>query len=534
MTIQEHVKNTFKHALIYSGSSILSRIVGFIMLPLYSHYLRGEGYGIIGMIDVVLSIMTLVVGHGIAGAMGRFYFEYETEQDRKTLVSTTISVMFVLVLIVSLPVLIFNESVAVLALGSSKYGYFLVISTLAFICEMTSKTPEAYILLRQKSILISFFALGRLILGLSLNIYLIVYLQMGVLGYLYSALTVGVLSTIVLHAYALSYVGLSFQKIIVEKIFRYSLPLLPGYFAMFIRGNADRVILRTYLGLSQLGAFEVMFKFATLLGVFVVVPFSRIWNVKRYEICDSPEGPETMARMFTLQLALLLFFGGILMVEIPILLRVMTPQEFWLGGGIVLLAVSSRILQAAYDQVNFGLLYAKKTSHISIIYGITAILSVGLNLLLISRYGIFGAVLSSCLVSICQCLMGHYMSRVYYPIPFQWKRISKMTLAAGVIFFAIGQVSVNGLGLSGWLKESLAPGTIAFMQVMHLDSIKNGKLLLYVAGNIPLVFEGAIKLVLSMTFLPVLACLGVVPWRFLNIFYVWEKLHHVLRGRGKK
>jgi len=486
----------------------------------------------IGMIDVVLSIMTLAVGSGIAGAMGRFYFEQETEQERKSLVSTTIFLMFALVLIVSIPVLLFHESVAWLALGSRDYGYYIVLAALAFVCEMTSKTPEAYILLQQKPFLISFLALGRLILGLSLNVYLIVSLEMGVLGYLYASLITGVLSTLVMHAYALYHVGLSFKKSFAEKMLRFSLPLVPGYLALFVRGNASRVILRTYLGLSQLGAFEMLFKFSTLLGVLIVQPFSKIWNVKRYEICDAPEGPETMARMFTLQMASMLFFGVILALEIPLLLRVMTPQEFWLGEGIVLLAVCSRILNAAYQQVNFGLLYAKKTYKITVIQWVTSILSLVLNLWLIGRYGIFGAVLASCLVTASQCLMGHFMSRGYYRIPFQWQTITKMTLAATVLVLAIGQVSFAGFGMSVWLSQSLTPGVVAFMQAVHLDVIKDGKLLLYVTGNIPLVVEGTLKLLLSLFFLPVLIYLGVLPWRIFNHFSTWHFLRHPLRGGG--
>lgn len=532
MTAASHIQTTFRHAAVYSGASILSRIVGFLMLPVYSHYLRGEGYGIIGMIDVVLSIMTLVVGYGIAGAMGRFYFEQKTEQERKTLVSTTMALMLGLVVLVSSPVLIFHESVAWLALGSREYGYYLVIAALAFICEMSAKAPEAYILLRQKPFLISFLSLGRLVLGLSLNIYLIVSLEMGVLGYLYSSLITGIVTTVVMHGYALYHVGLGFDKKVIDKILRFSLPLLPGYLAMFIRGNADRVILRTSLGLAQLGAFEMLFKFATLLGVLIVEPFSKIWNVKRYEICDSPEGPETMARMFSLQMALMLFFGLILSLEIPLLLRVMTPPEFWLGGGIVLLAVVSRILNAAYQQVSFGLIYAKKTFNISVIQGVTATLSIGFNFLLIPRYGIFGAVSASCLVALCQCAMAHFMSHNYYRIPFQWGKIAQMTIAAATIYMLIDPISVDSFGLSHWLNQTLMPNVASVMKSLHLDEIKNGKLLLYVTNNIPLVVEGGIKLLLAFSFMSVLLFMGIIPRHIFSRLLSWQVLRHPLRAFG--
>ena len=45
MTETIEIKSTFKHALIYSSSNIIGKAVGFIMLPVYANFLRGEGYG---------------------------------------------------------------------------------------------------------------------------------------------------------------------------------------------------------------------------------------------------------------------------------------------------------------------------------------------------------------------------------------------------------------------------------------------------------------------------------------------------------
>ena len=79
MPNSEHMKTTFKHAFIYSSASILGKAIGFVMLPVYAHYLRGEGYGIIGMIDVTLSVLTLLMGSGLTGALTRFYFDKKTD-----------------------------------------------------------------------------------------------------------------------------------------------------------------------------------------------------------------------------------------------------------------------------------------------------------------------------------------------------------------------------------------------------------------------------------------------------------------------
>ncbi|WP_321371065.1 oligosaccharide flippase family protein [uncultured Desulfuromusa sp.] len=252
MSSVSHIKNTFKHALIYGSAGLLGKAVGFVMLPIYSHHLQAEGYGVIGMIDTVLSLMTLMIGYGIAGAMNRFYYESDDPVRRRTVVSSTIILMFFLVIIVTTPVLLFNKQVAWLAFGRSDWGHYIILAVLAFIASMTSKNAENYILIQQRSLFLSLISLIRLVFSLSLNIYFIVYLQMGVLGYLYASLIDAVLYSIFMHFFALRAVGLVFDKGIAKEVLKFSMPMLPGYVAMFVRGNADRVLLRTFLGLHRL------------------------------------------------------------------------------------------------------------------------------------------------------------------------------------------------------------------------------------------------------------------------------------------
>jgi O-antigen/teichoic acid export membrane protein len=530
MTASSHLKQTFGHALVYGGSSILARAIGFIMLPFYAHYLRGEGYGIIGMIDVALGVLTIFVGYGIRGAMARFYFEREREKDRQVLVSTTLFLMFAMVAAVSAPVLVFPGPISAIVFGKEGLSFYLILATLAFICEMTSKTAEAYILIRQKPFLVCSLAIGKLFLGLSLNIYLIVHLELGVLGYLYANLITGAIFTVIMHGYVISQVGLRFSKTVVREILAFSLPLLPGYLAMFFKSNADRVILRSHLGLAQLGAYEMLFKFATLIGLFIVEPLSKSWNVKRLEICDTPEGPGVISHMFTLQVALMVFAGLILALQIPLLLQVLTPQEFWLGGGVALLAVITRILNAAANEVNFGFNYAKKTKGISYILIPAAVLNVLLNLILIPKFGILGALLTSCLVNMMQGVLGYYMARGYYSIPFQWAKIWQICILGVVLFLILKNVSIRYIGLGPWVEHSLAPTVEEMLRALHLDQVKDGKLLNYVVTKLPILLDGLIQCLLSLVFLPALVIMDVIPRENVRRILQTINLRHPFRA----
>ncbi len=252
-----HIRSTFKHALIYSGASILSKAIGFIMLPVYAFYLRGDGYGIIGMIDVLLSVLSYLFGLGIAVTMRRFYFEKITEQDKHVFVSTNITLMFLLVIVTTVPAVFFSEQIARLAFGKIGMGYYVTLAMFTFIADVTSRNAENYILIRQESLFYTGLALLRLFLGLSLNIYLIVYLAQ-VLGFspqwTYNS------DGLQFHPswLCISYEGFAFRASDVERFLLTNLPMMPGLLALFFRINTDRIMLGTYLGLTQFGAFEML------------------------------------------------------------------------------------------------------------------------------------------------------------------------------------------------------------------------------------------------------------------------------------
>lgn len=516
MSEASHIASTFKNALIYSGANVLGKAIGFIMLPVYAFYLRGEGYGIIGMIDVILSILTFLIGYGVSGAMRRFYFQKPTENEKHAFVSTNMMLMFLLVLIVSAPAVFFSEQIARLAFGKTGMGFFVSLALYTFIADVTARNAENYILIRQEPIFYTSLALVRLLMGLSLNIYLIVHLQLGVLGYLYSGLITAVLFSIAMHGYALYHVGVHFKPDDAREILAFSLPLLPGYVAMFFRNNADRIMLRSYLGLAQLGTFEMLFKFATLIGVFVSEPFMKSWDVKRFEISHTPEGPAIMARVFTYQLALNLFFGLILALEIPVLLRILTPHEFWLSSGVAFLAVASRIILDSYYHFFFGLLNANRTFTISLIQFISAGLSIAFNWLLIKRYGLWGAVWSSCIVNGVQSIVGYVFAQKYYYIRYDWIKIGKLVASACVLFLLIDSVVLEGTVVDVWLNRELHAPITALINLLHMDTIRDGKITAYVINNITTIFEGGIKFVLAFTFLLTLPLFGIVPKQLMR------------------
>ncbi len=511
--------DTFKHTFIYSISTFLQKGVGFIMLPIYAHYLGSEGYGIFGMIEVVVSIMTVIVGYGLLGGMQRFYYEKNTEEEKNTVISTAIIVTIGIVAIVALPVFLLNRQISLLAFGTKEFGLYIIISSISFFFEMTGQSASGYLLIKQQSLLFTCFSIARFLMAFSFNILFLIVLEMGVLGLLISTLISVSLYSLMLHVHALKKTGLLFSRVDAKNILKYNFPLIPGYVAGFIRNDADRVILRAFLGLSQLGTYSMLQKFSSLLVLFVVQPFLRIWTVQRFEICEEENGPFQLARMFTFQLALMLFVALIIGLEVPLILKIMTPSDFWLPGYFAFLAVSAKVMFGAYYHFNFGLIYQKITFKISIIQISAAILGVVLNLILIKYYGILGALVSANIVFLFQCILAHKMSKKYYSIPFEWGRISGLFIATFLLFILIDNIEMAKYLSSSTFILKISEKIVFIFKLLSLDQVRGGSLVRYFSSNFSLVAEGIVKLLLASSYFGVLILSGVVSLNKLLSFF---------------
>lgn len=510
---RDHISSSFKQALIYGGSGLLGKAVGFVMLPVYAQYLGDEGYGVLGMIDVVVTFLALLIGYGVSGAMTRFYYEVEDQERRNVVVSTTIILMALMVFAITLPGLFLNETLGRLAFGREGWGYYIVLALLTFMANMTGQTAENYVVIRQKPMLFASLALARLVVDVSLNIYLVVMLDGGIEGWLYASLIVAFIYAVAIHGLVLWRVGTGFDRDVARRILAFSLPMLPGYLAMFVRGNADRIMLRTWLGLGQLGVFEMLYKFVSLIGFFAVEPFLKSWMVKVFEVCDTAEGPKTLAKAFTYHMALICGFVLLLSLEIPIVLKLLTPAEFWLTGMVVFLAVLSRGILGAYYHVFFGLLYAKKTFSISIVQGCTAAVSVVLNWLLIGSYGLLGAVVASLLTVLVQCAIAYFLARRHYRIPFEWNRVAWILGLTVAMFLVAKDFTVSESSLNDWIVSHFGPVLEGIGSALNLDRIKEGRLLEQVVDRSALAIDAVLVLAYSGGFVLALMAFRVIPTR---------------------
>src|SRR5213076_931013 len=80
------LKRLARHSAIYGLGGLVSRILAVLLLPLYTSYLRGDGFGKIETVTALSTVLVIVLRLGISSAFFRFYFDTKDEAQRTLVV----------------------------------------------------------------------------------------------------------------------------------------------------------------------------------------------------------------------------------------------------------------------------------------------------------------------------------------------------------------------------------------------------------------------------------------------------------------
>jgi O-antigen/teichoic acid export membrane protein len=89
------IKELTKDAAIYGFGSVAVKIVGFLLIPVYTHYLSPADYGVLALITMYTSLFAVIIGLGQHQAVFRYYFKYdETDPRRPAVIRTFLALAF--------------------------------------------------------------------------------------------------------------------------------------------------------------------------------------------------------------------------------------------------------------------------------------------------------------------------------------------------------------------------------------------------------------------------------------------------------
>ncbi|MFX0116917.1 MAG: lipopolysaccharide biosynthesis protein [Candidatus Hodarchaeota archaeon] len=452
----EDLKKLIKHTSIYGLGIVLSKAIGFLMIPLYTHYLTPSDYGVLELLDLTITVAGIFIGLGISKSIFRFYYQYKDPLDKREVISTALifvsAVSFMVISIAVLNAPIISNFV----FKSREFSKYLIWMFISLLFSTVASVPESHIMAQQRSTLFTTIAIVTLVINLSLNILVVAYLKMGVLGIVYVSAFVRALNTCFLLVLTVPQVGLKFSLSKLEEMLGYGLPLLPASIGLFTMNFADRFFLSHLSSLSSVGIYSLGYKFGFMISILIVEPFNRIWQAQLFELAEKKDAHEEMGRLFTYFGFVITFAVLGLSVLIKDVIKIVAPQDYWAAYKVVPLIGISYFFRGAYIYVQAGILLKRKTKYIGYSVSLATFLSLAMNYYLIINFDYMGAAICQLTTSLIMAALVFWFSTRLFYIGYEFIRIMKLgAVAFGLILIAY-IINIEPIAISLAVKFAIA------------------------------------------------------------------------------
>lgn len=425
----KEISQVGKHSAIYGVGQILQRLVGFLLIPMYTLYFTTSDYGIQEILYNTSSILTTLLSLGLISGMYRSYFMYEDEKRRNNVARTAMSVYVVSSALVGGILIVFARPLSALILPDQSYSHLLVLTLIFIIMNNFIAVPFAVLRAKSQSTRFVVFSLVQFLANIAGTVYLVAVMHRGVQGSLEGNL-IGQVAVLLL--FIPSFLELfkgSFSRVDLKEMLTFGLPLVPALLASISLSVSDRYFLRAYSTFDEIGVYGLGYKIGLLVQVLVVTPFSLSWGPVMWSVADKPFAKQFYSKVMTYFTAVALYMALIVSILSPELIRLMSQrQSYWRAWEVVPLITLSYVLYGMYSQLAIGINLKKKTQYLPFLLWGAAGLNLLLNFLLIPSWGMMGAAASTLASYFVLSVLVYFASQRLYPFKYEWDRLLKLSL----------------------------------------------------------------------------------------------------------
>lgn len=421
------------------------------MIPVYTHYLSPADYGILELLDMTITVITMLIGLRLGSALIRFYHSYDTEKDRQEVFSTNLIFIVSMTIIVVLILEIFVTPFSKFILGNSDYFEYLQIMFLAMGLQTIATVPQNLLLAKFQSVQYATITIVTFVSYLTLNILFLVVFGWGLMGLLYSILITKIFNNIMLFFVVRRHLKLSFSMEKLKSMVKFSYPLIPASLAMFSIHFSDRFFVQHFCDPDELGVYSLGYKFGMIISVIVSQPFFRIWNTQRFEIAKQNNPGPTLSSFFSYYALIILTAGLTIGVFSDEVVKIMAPDSYARASNLIVVIVLSYVFSGMATFFTLGTMLVYKTKHTAYIQVSIAILNVFLNILFIPSWGIMGAAFSTVLTFFMLWIVTMLNSQRLYYLPLELRRLGSLSLVVVITYCAswlIDQSLIISLGIN--------------------------------------------------------------------------------------
>lgn len=474
------IKKFAGQTAIYGLSTIVSRLLNFILTPIYVRIYPAKVYGIFTVMFSWASILNAVLAFGMETTFFRYLNKYEN--DKQKVYNNTFIGIFALSAVFLAFSTLFVEDIAAWMQDGKKYNedYATYIKFFIWIlvADALAVIPFAKVRADGRPIRYSILKFVNILTFVGLNLFFIFvvpamlskdlpgaalvsgWFREGWVGYVFLSNLIASLLTLTLLIPELLQIRLRYDGKLFKEMLYYSLPVLIANISFIINENLDKVFLVKLLppdiSETEVGIYGACSKIAIFLSIFIQafrlgaepfffshsknknsgLTYARIMNYFVVAVC-------LIFVLLVANIELLKYFiggGGDILDyftgENTVSADAARQQElYWSGLKIVPVLLFGYLSLGIYINLSIWYKLSDQTRYGLYISGVGAVLTIILNLIFIPHFSFVASAWISLTVYSAMAALSYIWGQKNYPIPYDLgKNIGYILASVAIVF----------------------------------------------------------------------------------------------------
>lgn len=441
--MKEKNKYLIKNFGVFAIGSFGSKILAFLLVPLYTTVLNTDDYGSVDIVVSTVSLLAPILLLSVFDAVLRFGMDPDYRNE------DVLSTAFNIALKGNMLLIFFSLLLGgVRAFGISKE--YLIFLCAYFMIDTFNQIFNLHLKTVNKATIIAVGGIANTFISCMLNVLLLLVFKWGIVGYMVSNTLGGLVQLLYQLWFGEIYKDIKIYgyKNLSKPMLTYSYPLIPNSISLWLNNACDRYILTLFTSMAEIGVYSIAYKIPTILAMFQGIYYNA-WSISAIKEFDTDDTDGFIGNNYVMySLISLLVCSSLLIINVP-LAGFLYQGDYFRAWQCVPFLLMGTVF-SGISQFEGSLFAAtKKTKIVAKTTIIGAAVNVVLNFIFIYFIGIIGAALAT--------FIGYMITwwlRTKYLMSFV-----KMSVDWKVHFISIAVVSIQStvatIGAEAWLQVIL-------------------------------------------------------------------------------
>jgi O-antigen/teichoic acid export membrane protein len=428
--LESPLKKLASQTAVYGLSSIIGRLVNYLLTPLYTYSFLPHDYGIVVELYTYTSFLIVLLTFGMETAFFRFANSKENNDGVFSTSmgflagTTTLFVTFCLIFVKDISTMLHYQN------HPEYISWFVWIVAI----DIVTALPFAYLRKQNKALRFALIRLGSIFVNVAFNLFFILYCPKHVpqgtwyyspetgVGYIFISNLISSVFTLVMLLPYLFKIRFGLNPDLLKKMLVYCIPLVFAGLAGMVNETMDRVLLKYLLTdkatiLEQIGIYGACYKISIIMTLFVQT-FRYAAEPFYFSHHNQTGYRELYARVmnYFVIICMLIFLVTLLFMDV---IKLFIGEAYRSGLQIVPLLLLANMFLGIFYNLSIWYKLEGKTLYGAMLTGIGALITIVANVCLIPLMGYTGAAYATLICYASIMVLSWLMGQKHLPVPYQ-------------------------------------------------------------------------------------------------------------------